>query len=222
MSCSKRMIFSSDGGSTNPDLNPVLRSAIDEAVRRDVPKSTIQTFLKKLAETKDKTVIQRHLFEGRLYKKLYVVISIFTDNLAHSRIQIATAFRKHLVETTQSKRLFIERGVFNITARDSISAENIEDECLNDAIDCGADDIDVFNAAERQVTFFCDPKEFLKVRHKLSTAGHKIEQSECAFYPNNQLVQLSDTEITDYNKFKERLLAIDGFDEVYDNLDDDS
>lgn len=183
---------------------------------------TVQNFLKKLTDSKDKTVIQRHLFEGRLYKKLYVVIAIFTDNLAHTRIQIATSYRKHLVEISNTKRLFTERGQFNVTAvRDGITADNIEEECLNDAVKCGAEDIEVFNAAERHVTFFCDPKNFLQVRYKLTLAGHRIEQSECAFFPNIQLVQLTESELVDYHKFKERLLNVDGFDEIYDNLDED-
>lgn len=210
-----------DGGSANPDINPMLRSAIDEALRRYVPKATVTLFLKKMSDSKDKTAIQRYIFEGRLFKRMYVVISIFADNYALTKIQMATVFRKHLVEQIQAKRMFNERGVFNVIARDGISIENIEEECLNDAVECGADDIEVYNATERQVTFFCDPKDFLKVRHKLSTAGHKIEQSECAFFPNNKLVQLTEAELKDYNKFKERLLAIDGFDEIYDNVEDD-
>lgn len=193
-------------------------------MRRDVPKSTISTFLKKMSESKDKSAIQRHLFEGRLYKKLNVVITIFTDKLAHTKIQIATAYRKHLVDAINTKRLFDERGVFHVTARDGITADNIEEGCLNDADECGASDFEVFNAAERKVTFFCDPSDFLKVRHKLALAGYKIEHSECAFYSKVPLAQLSEAELTDYEKFKTRLLSIDGFDEVYDNLaeNDDS
>lgn len=216
--------YFSEGGSTNPERNLKLRFAIEEALRRDVPKSTVQTFLKKLADSKDKTTFQRHLFDGRLYKKLHFIIAIFTDSLPHAKIQIATVYRKHLVETTNSKRLFDERGVFNVIARDGITADNIEEECLNDADQCGADDFEVFNAAERKVSFFCDPKEFLKVQNKLTLAGYLIEHSECAFYPKTTAAQLSESELVDYGKFKTKLLNIDGFDEVYDNLaeNDDS
>lgn len=213
-------MFFLEGGSPNPEINPTLRNAIEEAQRRDVPRSTIQNLLKKLSETKDKTAFQRHLFEGKLYKKLYFVIAIYTDSLAHTKIQIASAYKKHLVDATNTKRLFDERGVLHVIARDEIKSENIEDECLSDAIECGAEDIDVFNANERQVTFFCEPREFLKVRQKLSAAGHKIEHSEIEFFPNTQLIQLTENELKDYKKFKVKLTNIDGFDEIYDNLDD--
>lgn len=213
-------IFFAEGGSPNPEINSTLRNAIEEAQRRDVPKSTIQNLLKKLTETKDKTTFQRHLFEGKLYKKIFVVISIYTESLAHTKIQMATVFRKHFVDASNSKRLFDEKGVLNVIARDGISPEKIEDECLSDAIECGAEDIEVFNANERKVTFFCDPREFIKVRQKLTAAGHKIEHSEIEFFPNTQLIQLADSELKDYKKFKTKLENIEGFDGLYDNLDD--
>lgn len=179
--------------------------------------------MKKLSEAKDKANYQRQLFEGRLYKKLYFIASVYTDSVAHTRIQMATPYKKHLAENTNTKRLFIERGVCNVIARDGISADNFEDECLNDAIECGAEDIEVYDVAERQVTFFCDPRELLKVRQKLTAAGHNVEQSELVFCPtpSTQLVQLSDAEVADYKKFKDRLTLVEGFDGIYDNAEND-
>lgn len=213
--------FLSEGGSPNPELNPRLHYAIEEAKRRDVPRATIQGFLKKLSETKDKSTFQRHLFEGRLYKKLYFIATVFTDTLPHARIQMATPYKKHLAENINAKRVFIERGVFDVITRDNINMDKFEDECLNDAIECEAEDVEVFDAAQRKVTFFCDARDFLKVRHKLSLAGHQIERSELVFIPNTNLVRLSDTEMADYKKFKTRLDDIVGFDDIFDNLEND-
>lgn len=215
-------MFCLEGGSPHPDRNSMLRGAIDEAKRRDVPKITIQNFLKKLSENKDKTIYQKHLFEGKLYKKLFFIITIYTDNVARSKIHIATPFRKHLVESANNtKRLFTERGIINAIARDDINVENFDDECLSDALECGAEDIEVGDIGEKQVTFLCDSNEFLKVRQKLTATGYQIEHSECAFFSNTNLAQLNDTELADYKKFKERLLLIDGFDDIYDNLEND-
>lgn len=212
-----------DGGSSNPDINSTLRNAVDEARRRDVPLATIQGFLKKLTDTKDKSQLQRHLFEGRVYKKLNFIAAIYTDKLAHVKVQMATIYRKHLIENTNVKRLFVERGIVHVIARDGIDKKNFEDECTADAIECGAEDIEVFDVNERKVIFFCDPKEFLRVRNKLTTAGHKIEHSECSFFPNTNcnLAQLTEAELKDYNKMKDKLTQIEGFDEIYDNLEDD-
>lgn len=210
-----------EGGSSNPEINSALRGAIEEAQRRDVPRATIRNFLKKLSEAKEKTVVQRHTFEGKLYKKLLVIITFFPESLGHTKNQIGSIYRKHLVEQANAKRVFNECGTINVTVRDGINVDNIEDECLNDAIMCGAEDIEVHNAAERQVSFLCHPQSFSSVRHKLETMGHKIERSECIFYPNSELVQLNESELVDYQKFKNKLMKLEGFDEIYDNLDDD-
>lgn len=176
-----------------------------------------------MSETKDKSHLQRHLFEGRVYKKLNIIAAIYTDKLAHVKVQMATIYRKHLIESSNVKRLFIERGVLHVIARDGIDVKQFEDECLTDAIEYGAEDIEVFDVAERKVTFFCDPREFLRVRNKLSAAGYKIEHSECSFLPktNCNLVQLNEAELKDYNKIKDKLTQIEGFDEIYDNLEND-
>lgn len=200
----------------------MLKGAVEEAKRRDIPKVTIQNFLKKLSDDKDKTVYQRHLFEGKLYKKLFFIVTIYTDNVSRSKIHIATPFKKHLVEAANNtKRLFTERGIINAIARDGIGMDNFDDECLNDALECGAEDIEVGDVTKKQVTFLCNANEFLKVRQKLTAAGHQIEHSECAFFPNTNLAQLNDSELADYKKFKDRLLLIDGFDNIYDNLEND-
>lgn len=139
--------------------------------------------------------------------------------MAHVRIQMATPMKKHLAEVLNAKRSFIERGVLNAIA--TTDAEHFEDNCLTDAVECGADDIEVFDAAKRQVIFFCDPIELPKVKQKLTSVGYRIEYSECEFFPNIPLVSLTETEMADYKHFKERLLSIEGFDEVYDNLLDE-
>lgn len=195
--------------------------AIEEALKRNVPKGTIQTALKRLSDSKGKEESRRLLFEYRLYKKLMVIVTIFTDRAAYIRIQMATPVRKHLAEVANIKRLFIERGVFNVIARPDIRTDNLEDECLSDAIEFGAEDIEVHDIDKMQVTFYCEPNHFFKVRQKLIAAGYQVEYSECDFIPTMPLVELTESERADYNKFKERLMSIEGFDEIYDNLKDD-
>lgn len=201
----------------------MLRNAIEEARKRYVPQSTIHNALKRFGKKDAVNSIRRHLFEIRLYRKLFVILSIYTDNLALAKNQLSQPLRKHFAEiTSDNKRIFTERGVICVVARPEIDANSFEDECLNDAIECGAEDIEVFSVADRQVTFYCDPQEFIKTRQKLSSIGHQIEHSECMFLPNGQPIKLSESEAADYAKFKDRLNAVDGLDEIYDNAEDTS
>lgn len=214
-------MFSDGGGSVNPALNTTLRNAIDEALRRDVPQNTIQATLKKYAQTPDTTKLHRHLYEGRLYHKVFAIIAIYTENLQLTRNQIAAALKKHKFVSDGTKNLFTERGVIDAIARPEIRSDNIEDDCLEDAIECGAEDIEVHDANEKQITFYCEPQEILRVKHKLSSLGHHIVNAECIFIPKSALVTLTESEAENYEIFKEKLRAVDGFDEIYDNIDDE-
>lgn len=95
---------------------------------------------------------------------------------------------------------------------------NIEETCLSIAIECGAEDIRVDDAAMRRVTFFSDASEFENVRQKLAATGHTIEYADCVFYPNTPLVHLLTEERIVYDKLKNRLALIEGLDAVYDNV----
>lgn len=215
-------VFTEGGGSTNPTINTALRSAIDRAIDRNVPQSTIKVVLKKLSETPDTSKMIRHLWEGRLYGKLFLVIAIYTDNLALARNQLSVPFKKHNFTMNNTKHLFKERGVIDALARSDIRVDHFEDDCLNDAIECGAEDVEIHDVNQQQVTFYCEPIEFVKVKQKLTSAGYKIVDAECVFAWEAPTVKLNEDESKNYEHFKDRLQqGVDGFDTIYDNLDDD-
>lgn len=214
--------FSSEGNSANPAINPVLKSAIDEAINRNVPASTIKTVLKKLSETPDTSKVHRHLYEGRLFGKVFLVIAVYTENLAQTRAQLGSPFKKHGFSINNTKHLFTERGVIEASVRPEIRDDHFEDDCLNDAVECGAEDVEVHDVAQRQVTFYCEPNEFASVKQKLIKCGYKIIDSECVFFWESPTVKLTEEETKNYQQFKERLSqGVDGFDTVYDNVEDE-
>lgn len=129
--------------------------------------------------------------------------------------------RKHNADQTKVKHIFAERGVINAIVRPTIQETNIEDDCTTDAIECGANDVDVFDVAQRYVTFFCEPETLLGVKTQLERLGYQVENSDIVYEPS-QMALISAAERVDYEKFKEKLMAIDGFDDVFDNIADDA
>lgn len=212
--------ISEGGGSANPAINSALRSAVEEALRRDVSNSTIQTTLKKCSQMTDDQLIKRQLFELRLYNKVFVVFVIYTTNLAQAKIQLGTIFRKHKADVTNTKHMFTERGVIDAIARPEVRASHFEDDCTTDAIECGADDVEIHDAAKRQLTFICDPVEINRVKQKITALGYQIEYCERSYIPNT-IVTINEAEKLDYAKFQDKLEAIDGFDDIFDNIEDD-
>lgn len=206
----------------DPKKNNTLKNAIDEAIRRGVTMSTIKITMKKSSESVDTSKLHRHLFEGRLYNKLFIIIAVYTDNLALTRNQIAAPFRKHRLEANNTKHCFEERGLISAIARPDINTEQFDEECLNDAVECGAEDVEIYDVAERQVTFICDANDIVSVKQKLTKAGHKIAAAECVFEPKVPTVSLSAAELENYESFKQKLeTLVEGFDEIYDNLESD-
>lgn len=201
-------------------MNKVLKGIIDESVRRGVMMSTIKAALKKCGEGKDAPTAQRHFYEGRLYGKLYTIVAIYTDNKVLTRGQLTAIFKKHRFETksVDAMSLFDERGLIDALARPDIGVDSIEDECLNDAIEAGAEDVEIHDAKERQVTFYCNPNAIAGVKQNLSSAGHQIVHSERAYESKGLLVTLNEAEATDFDLFRSKLETIDGFDEIYANL----
>lgn len=117
--------------------------------------------------------------------------------------------------------MFTERGVIDALARPEVRIDHFDDDCETDAIECGAEEFEVHDAAQRQVTFYCDPKDFVLVKQKLTKCGYKIVDGECVFIWEKAKVKLTDAETKNYQQFKERLQnGIDGFDTIYDNVDD--
>lgn len=162
----------------------------------------------------------RHVFEGRLYNKMFLIIAVYTDNLELTRNQLAAIFKKHRFDAKSVRGLFVERGVIDALARPDIKVESIEDECIGDAMECGAENVEIFDAIERKVTFHCDPNEIIRVRQKLATAGHEIAHSECVFESKAPGITLKDAEAKDFEVFKGKLKSfVDGFDEIYTNLE---
>lgn len=214
--------ISENGNNANPKLNTALRSAIDDALRQDIPNSTIQNFLKKQLDKSNTAKLGRYVFEVRV-SNVYAVFTVFTDNLTLAKMQLNTVLRKARVIQTDTRHMFDERGTITVTAGSNVKPDDLEEHCMNDAIECGAEDVEIDDVESKQATFFCAPSDFDKVKQKLSAAGYNSVNAEIAFYPK-QAITISEADREHYENFKERVKTVDGFDEIYDNIsvEDDS
>lgn len=201
-------------------INTALSKAIEEAISHQVPKSSIDNALKRIKEGPDLSKYHRHIFEMKMFGKVYVLIAIYTDNLQRVRCEIGPALKKHRTEESKTRHLFTERGVFHAIAPPANAGDQFEDLCTDDAIDSGAEDVEIYDAVERQVTFYCEPRDFAKVGQKLRQKEYRIEHSECEFTPNVPSVTLNSDEEKSYNIFKDKIRAAEGFDEIYDNVEE--
>lgn len=206
-------------GGPNPALNTTLRNVIDDALKRSMPMASIKGTIKK-CET-DKSQLKKYTLEFKALNKIYMVGIIFTDNLTGLKIQVATLLRKAGAAYADSQHLFDSMGLIEaIVPEDKIKLplDKLENVCTDDAIECGAEDVNITEQVSGAVQFTCDPIELTRISNKLVEHGYQIENSEHIFVPKNE-VSISEAERKAYNTFLTKLSAIEGVEAIFDNLE---
>ena len=144
-----------DGASTNPTLNTPLRQAIEDALKKNMPNSTIQNILKKASAQQSSTGsrLKKHFIEARISNKISLVCIVYTDNFPGCRQTIASLFRKNGAQATEIRHMFTEKGVIDCTLHTKIDATEgaLEEICTEHAIETGAEEIEIVNSELRNV-----------------------------------------------------------------------
>lgn len=81
-------------GGPNPAVNNVLRAAIDEALKRNMPNATIQGILKKC--TSQSVELKKYTLEIKALDQVNVICVLYTDRFAQLKMDMATILRKNL------------------------------------------------------------------------------------------------------------------------------
>ncbi len=206
-------IAARNGG--DPDMNPNLRTAIENAKADNVPNANIEKAVKKgSGEGKDATQLAEVMYEGYGPEGTAILVEVITDNKNRSLTSVKTIMSKNggtLGEAGSVNWMFNRKGV--ILAR----VENISDEEAELlAIDAGAEDISKDGDIFEIVTL---DNEVMKVKKALEESGFKIERAEISYLPKNTV------KIEDLGKAKKILNLVelleddDDVSNVYSNFD---
>jgi YebC/PmpR family DNA-binding regulatory protein len=175
-------IAARDGG--DPEMNPSLRLAIDNAKKENMPNANIERAIKKgTGEDKDGTQFFEITYEGYAPGGIAVLVSTFTDNKNRTVSSIRSIFSKNggnLGESGSVSFMFHKKGI--------ILVSNPSDEIEMAAIEAGAEDVVI---SEKMLEVSTDPKELYAVKKALEDAGAEIESAEARLVPENTI------EITD-------------------------
>ncbi|CAD7094082.1 unnamed protein product [Hermetia illucens] len=209
-----------EGGSPNPQINSVLRYAIDDAIKKNMPMSTVQTTIKRFEESQGQ--LKKHCLEIKIVNTpIYMVCVLYTDNLAGLRMQLTPVLKKSGGAFIDARHLFEGRGVIETTITDQVMERSVETKlneiCTDDAIECGAEEVEVVSEVAGSVNFFCDPVELNKVSRALVDRGYRVESAEHVFIPKTP-VKVSESDQILCDTVRDKLKAFDGVDEVYDNI----
>ncbi len=128
-----------EGGGADPDMNPRLRVAVQNAKGENMPKDNIERAINKAG--KDGTTFEEATFEGYLPNGIAVFVECLTDNNNRTESNIRALFTKKggsLGTNGSLTFLFDRKGVFTIPKKDDMDTEELQ----LDLIDSGMDDFD--------------------------------------------------------------------------------
>jgi len=202
-----------EGGSGEPDANPRLRLAIQNAKGANMPKDNIERAVKKAAGA-DADSYEEVTYEGYAQHGVAVFVECMTDNLNRTISSVRAAFNKYggnLGTKGSLEFIFDHKGIFTF----QLPEDKDRDELILEIIDAGAEDVEI---EEDYATVTTALEDFGNVNKKIEELGIETESAELQRIPKT-LVDLEDDAFTKVMKFIEALEDNDDVQKVYHNID---
>jgi len=202
-----------EGGGPDPEANPRLRLAIQNAKGANMPKDNIERAIKKGAG-KDAEDYTEVTYEGYGPHGIPIFVECMTDNLNRTVSSVRSAFSKHggsLGTNGSLEFIFDRKGVFTIPLPEDFSEEDFALEI----IDAGAEEYEIEDGYIHITTVM---EDFGNVQKKLDELNLETETAELQRIPKTT-VSLSDSELSQVMKLIDVLEDDDDVQKVYHNID---
>ncbi|MCB9713856.1 MAG: YebC/PmpR family DNA-binding transcriptional regulator [Myxococcales bacterium] len=204
-------------GGGDPDGNPALRRAMQNARAVNMPKDKVQAAIDKAMGLGDTADYQEVLYEGYGPHGSALLVETATDNPTRTVANIRFAFKKgggNLGTAGSVSFMFDQLGVFRLSPegveRDELELELIDDG-LEDLLD-GTDDDDT-----PQLVLRCARDDFGSLQAALEERGLQVVSSGFVWVPKNTL-SLTDEQEEEVAALIERLEQDDDVQDVFHNL----
>jgi YebC/PmpR family DNA-binding regulatory protein len=165
-------------GGPNPDNNPRLRMAIQNAKGMNMPKDRVDAAIKR-ASSKEEKDFEEIIYEGYAPHGVPVVVECATDNPTRTVANIRLRFSKNggnMGNSGSVAFMFERKGIFKFDP-----AKLNLDEMELDLIDAGAEDI---QREEDEIIVYTRFTEFGHMAKFLESKGLEPKSSELQYVPN--------------------------------------
>lgn len=209
----KEITVAAREGGPDPDGNPRLRLAIQNAKGANMPKDTIERAINKGAGA-DGADYQEVTYEGYAPHGVAVFVECTTDNLNRTVSSVRSLFNKYggsLGKNGSVEYMFDRKGVFSFKIPEGLD----EEEFMLEVIDAGAEDVE-FEEGYVQVT--CAMEDFGSVQQKLDEMNIEVENAELQRIPANT-IELDNDAFVSVMKLIEVLEDDDDVAKVYHNME---
>ena len=195
----------------NPDNNPKLRMAIQNAKGVNMPKDRVLAAIKR-ASSKEEKNFEEIIYEGYAPHGVPVIVECATDNPTRTVANIRLHFAKNdgtMGNSGSVTFMFERKGVIKFDP----ALLNL-DELELDLIDAGAEDI---HRDEEEITIYTKFSEFGHMQKFLESKNLNAKSASLQYIPSTTK-ELSEAEQDDVLKCIEALEEDDDVQSVYHNL----
>lgn len=208
----------------DPETNPKLRQALDEAKRFNMPKENIERAIKKGTGEMQGEKLEEITYEAFGPGNIVLILEGITDNKNRALSEIKQILQKHggkLAELGSIKWMFEKKGLINVRVKcagheadSQISNVKNKEELELLAIDAGAEDVQIHNDL---LNIYTKSEELEKVKNNLKNKQVTIESSSLEWIAKEK-VQVLEKDKEKVQKLFEELDENDAIQNIFSNL----
>jgi len=199
-------------GSSDPDMNSKLRTAILNAKAENMPKDNIEAAIKR-ASSKDIASMLEVNFEGKAPHGVLLFIECATDNNTRTVANVKNILTKNggeMLTNGSLEFMFSRKALIEFALKDDMDLEELELEL----IDAGLEEIE---AEDGVVLVTADYTSFGKLNEALEKMGIEITKANLERKANTPIT-ISDEQQEEIDKIIDRLEDDEDVQKVFTNL----
>ncbi len=206
------------GGSGDPNANPRLRLALEQAKTVNMPKDNIDRAIQRGLGV-GKEALEEVVYEGFGPGRVAFIVEGVTDNRLRTNQEIKNIFDRSggsLGGSGSVGYMFDKKGEIRVKSLES----RVKDEVMLELIDLGAEDVEDYEEdGVQKYLVYTLPTELNNISHSISDKGYEVESADLVMKPNiTQAVtekELAEKVIA----FAEKLEDNDDIQKVFANFD---
>ncbi len=199
-------------GGPDPDMNPRLRTAIQNAKAQNMPKDNIENAIKR-ATGKDSANYIETTYEGKGPHGVLVFVECTTDNTTRTVANVRSYFNKaggSFVPAGSLEFMFNRKAVIELEKTDEMDLEELELEL----IDHGLEEIE---ENEGMVYAYGDYTNFGSLNTAIEEKGFEIKSAKLKRFAVSP-VEFTEEQLEDIEKMLDKIEEDDDVQEVFTNI----
>jgi YebC/PmpR family DNA-binding regulatory protein len=208
----REITMATKAGGPDPENNPRLRLAMQNARSENMPKENVERAIKK-ATDKDTKDYKEIVYEGKGPHGIAIVIETATDNPTRTVANVRSYFTKFggsLGTTGMLDFMFERKCSFQVEAKEGIDLEELELELIDYGVE------EVF-AEEDTIMIFAEFSNFGPIQKYLEEKEFNIKSFRFERIPN-ETKALTDEQMADVEKLIDKLEEDDDVSNVFHNI----